>query len=598
MVSTIGGALPRRRYGTTVHGEARTIQVFRFAKPAPFRYKFTRYMRLRILGLMGGLLLGLAAGCNKASDSTAGQSDPKAPVSAGQTAATIARLHWLGMKRLSADTNAAFVMRIWNQPETARLETQTLRKLAQAPWGPSATNQPSGSAPSESALLLPLLEDLVQEESYFEARQLTNGTGELALAIHLGADHAGLWQTNLALAFQALYGVQANVTAPGAWTLQLANPASSIELARSGDWTVLGFAREHNSTFADTLARIQRDGVPVAAGATNFWVETDFDLGRIADAFRLGWNVPAEFPRITANVIGDGENVRTHGELSFAEELPSSLPAWAIPTNLVRAPLVSFTAVRSLGHWLQRTPPFASIPNNAAPDQLFFWNQAGVPFKTFLAWPVADARAAFGNLAPGIKRGLAPHIASEFGRLVENASACFLNWQGLPFGAPCFRAYTNSAPEYLFAGLTEPLLASTNKIPGELAQHIIEGTNAVYFDWEITGRRLSDWRYADDVYRIVFDADHAPRLKPDCASLRWVANVSTNLSHSVTELKLVDAHRCGFARKSSLGLTALELDILFDWFESPEFPGGFRKVLVPDQTSRAFLPRTHPPRSQ
>ena len=37
-------------------------------------------------------------------------------------AETVARLHWLGKRAVAADTNAVNVMRIWNEPETTRLD--------------------------------------------------------------------------------------------------------------------------------------------------------------------------------------------------------------------------------------------------------------------------------------------------------------------------------------------------------------------------------------------------------------------------------------------------------------------------------------------
>ena len=53
-----------------------------------------------------------------------------------------------------------------------------------------------------SALVRPLLEDLVQEESYLEIRGGTNQPGELALAVRLDEPRALLWQTNLAAALE------------------------------------------------------------------------------------------------------------------------------------------------------------------------------------------------------------------------------------------------------------------------------------------------------------------------------------------------------------------------------------------------------------
>src|SRR5437899_8984918 len=93
------------------------------------------YMRSLWFGFCAALLVGLAAGCKKSTPAEPVSSEP--PQASPQNAATqaptldtIARVHWLGIKRLAAETNAAYFMSIWNLPETAKLEAQTLDKLA------------------------------------------------------------------------------------------------------------------------------------------------------------------------------------------------------------------------------------------------------------------------------------------------------------------------------------------------------------------------------------------------------------------------------------------------------------------------------------
>src|SRR5882757_7350227 len=117
------------------------------------------YVRSITLNLLALFLLVSAGACKK-SESAAGMA--AIPPASGEL---LARIHWLGKKRLAAETNAAFFMGLWNLPETARLEAQTLDKLAAAPWRvllkSTDTNVPS-------ALLRPLLEDLLQEEWYLE----------------------------------------------------------------------------------------------------------------------------------------------------------------------------------------------------------------------------------------------------------------------------------------------------------------------------------------------------------------------------------------------------------------------------------------------
>src|SRR5579864_9808299 len=74
-------------------------------------------------------LLAMCFGCHKSAAPSSTTSAPPAPAMD-----TIVRVHWLGKKKLSADTNSAELMAIWKMPESAKLESQTLDKLSLAPW--------------------------------------------------------------------------------------------------------------------------------------------------------------------------------------------------------------------------------------------------------------------------------------------------------------------------------------------------------------------------------------------------------------------------------------------------------------------------------
>src|SRR5262245_55304820 len=203
-------------------------------------------MFLRSFGF--GLLaaaIALGSGCKKSESTekkdTAGTKAAAPPATALPD--LVARVHWLGKKRLAADTNAASFLEVWNLPESAKLEAQTLDKLAVAPWHPWTTNQSSitnyaalVSNLPPAALLRPLLDDLVQEESYLEIRQPTNQPTEMALAIRLAAPHAGLWEANLAGVIESLTGSRPS-PAPNrtGWHFQLTNSHSSnLEFSRFG----------------------------------------------------------------------------------------------------------------------------------------------------------------------------------------------------------------------------------------------------------------------------------------------------------------------------------------------------------------------------
>src|SRR6266404_2351189 len=134
-----------------------------------------------------------AVGCKKSSP--AGE-EPRTQTTASPSTvdpqtSPVARVHWLGKRRIAAETNATGFMKIWNLPESAKVEAQTLDKLSTAPWRllklgtiPSAVTNaltPIGASP----LLRPLLDDLVQEECYIEIQQPTNQPSEIILAIKL-----------------------------------------------------------------------------------------------------------------------------------------------------------------------------------------------------------------------------------------------------------------------------------------------------------------------------------------------------------------------------------------------------------------------------
>src|SRR5882757_790200 len=91
---------------------------------------------------------------------------PRPLLAAAPATGTVMRVHWQGMQQISADTNAANFMSVWQLPATAALLAQTFDKLSRWP-GHGATN-------AASARLRPLLDDLVASEFYLEISIVTN----------------------------------------------------------------------------------------------------------------------------------------------------------------------------------------------------------------------------------------------------------------------------------------------------------------------------------------------------------------------------------------------------------------------------------------
>jgi len=246
-------------------------------------------------------------------------------------------------------------MRIWNLSQTAGLERQTLVKLATTSdqWLPGGTNLDTDAR----SRLWWLLNDMVQEECYFQIRQPTNGNSESFFAIRLNEAQADQWLTNLPVVLEPLTGAHAvaNPEQHG-WSVKTAD--NLIELTRVGDWTVIGVGPQNNLFSGEITTRIRRDGVPFISAGTNLWLEASLDLPRAAKIFHISAGNVSAFDHLNLTLTGDGGNVITRAKLTFSKPFSAPLESWRLPVDLMHEPLAGFTAVRGLQSWLAAWPPW------------------------------------------------------------------------------------------------------------------------------------------------------------------------------------------------------------------------------------------------
>jgi len=562
------------------------------------------------------LLLALACGCNQTGPNNATEAKPQP---SGTPFETVGRLHWLGKARLAADTNAAHFLAIWNLPEAGRLQDQTLDKLvsAFASWfsytnpSPAAPNRTSPTAPKHTvatapqhalsptaSLLRPLLTDLVEEESYVEVGSATNQPGELLLAIHLKSDRASVWQTNLSSALSKLLSTAAiHTNGQFEWDLTRSKPRNqaagaaapttnsagfhpqSVHLDRQGDWTVLSLTCGPHSPFlSNALAQIKRDGAPFTAPATNYWLDTAFDLPAVARALSLDWHLPANWPKIVCTVHGEAENVRTLGQLDFPQPLAMDLPAWNIPTNLIHDPLISFGAVRGVGHLLSSLPLWKELGLKTAPDQIFAWSQAGMPVLEYIAAPWPDAGNVVRQLTAALEKRANPWLASNtMGHITNSTTSNGLIWQSAPFVTPQVESISETSGDFVLAGLV-PLVRTNLPPPQDLMREFASGNRWAGYAWEITGPKLDQLLYVTQLARLI---GHREQMPPQALGVEWLKAAAPKLGNCVSVLSLDSPSQISFRRKSSLGLDAFELHVLADWLESPHFPQGTHTLDTP-----------------
>jgi hypothetical protein len=579
-------------------------------------------LTLAVPGLMAALVLASSAGCRK-SEPPAPPPGSAAAAPSGLSPDTVARVHWLGKKRLGIEAGAFSFMRTWSMPESARLEAQTLDRLASAPWRllrgeAQATNL-------FSFALRPLLNDLVQEESYLELRQPTNRPAEMVLAIRINEVHARRWETNLAAAAQSLTDVLAVPTPDGhGWSLRKPQAPNLIQLTRAGGWTVVAVGHDKNILLGEIVARIGHAGVPFVTpesrAGTNYWLEAEFDPPRIANALGLagnpssnlpGENQPApspappqqeeragvrrlvqSLPRLSLRFTGDGANVLTYGELTFAEPLQLELGPWNIPINQIQPPVAGFTAIRGIRTGLASWKPWNQLQIGPPPDQLYIWAPDGLPMQVHFATPLPDAASRMQMLAGVLAEKVNPWLAAHAtGRFESTPDSAAVVWTGLELISPTVKHIATAGGDILLGGLMATPDMDANPETGyynpppltDLLREMSSRTNLLYYDWEVTGSRIASCLYITQAFRVAF---RRPQLPLDSVSAGWLYNVKPRLGNALTEINRTQPNQLALFRKSGTGLTAIELHLLADWLESPQFPQGLRTLqppLVPAQ---------------
>jgi hypothetical protein len=525
------------------------------------------YFRSVVCVLFAALLLLSGSGCQKAAPGSV------AALPTVQPPDTIASVHWLGKRQLGYEATAYFLMRVWNLPQSAQLERQTLLKLAGSPglWLPGGTNLNVDA----SSRLWWALNDLLQEESYVEIQAPSNAPASLAFAIRLNEAQADQWRTNLPVILEPLLHSRAVLQPDGnGWSLPTADPNQTIQLARAGHWTLVGFGPQPNRVLATLAERIGRDGVPFVSAGTNLWFEADLQPSRLAVAFPTLNSQLSTLNRfktlnhLAFSLSGDGANVITHARVTLDHALPTDLEPWHLPMNLLHEPLTSLTAVRGVSSWLAEWPVWHDLSAGAAPDQFCLWSLDDNPYQVYLAapWPAADVSRLTQNLVQKENPWLAANNYISFDRTPAGDG---VTWGNLPDIKPFIRSVTTGSDSWLYAGLFPDTNTAALPPPSGLIQDILRRTNLVYYDWEVTGPRLQPALQVMQTARLI---THHPQLSLQSASLQWLGSIIPRLGTSATIVTRTGPDELTVLRRSTLGLTAVELHLLTGWLESPNFP--------------------------
>jgi hypothetical protein len=523
-------------------------------------------------------LLG-ALGCRQGKEPTS-----EAGV-AGPEPTPVLRWHFGGMRAPSGEAARRAWVLLSETTELTRLRAQTLDKLARAPfraWPRAAAATTNDFAPA----FREMWSDLAAAESFFEAHGDTNRFSELVLAVRLPPERADFWRTNLLEALTAWSGRRAaDLGGDRGWQLSLTNPPGLLCLARAADWTLIGWAADKPARLEQLRARLVR-GEPSAARPTNAWLELFAEPGRWPASVRArglsalgawlppGSLTPERLPVVRLALHPRRETMRLEGELIFPDAIAARLDEWQIPTELVRDPIIGFTAVRGVAGLLAQGFAALGLPADSAPNQLFVWVGAAFPVQILAAAPTPAAekvlQSAAAVLPARFNAALRAADAGALELLTNAAGEVALRWTDIPpFITPFLTVAAGSNQTHLVAGLYPNWAVPDSPAPTALFEHLARGTNLVFYDWEFTGPRSYAWRAGWNVPRHIL---HKPRLSADTASIAFLNSLTNHPGNTVTEVRLTDTNRLTLVREGPFAFAAAELVWLAHWLESPDFP--------------------------
>jgi hypothetical protein len=475
--------------------------------------------------------------------------------------ATGTRLHFIGTEKLFADPGAAKLKEAWQKFGTVALRNAVLDRCARLPFA-AASNVVAKGSTDQGPTFRPLLDDLLQNEFYLDAP----AAGGITVAVQLPEARAKAWDANLRQAVGAWkLGAAEPLKANGfdGWQAGAKGKPASIRAGRAGSWFLVSAGVARTDVEDGLVAAIKADGRP--ATGTGAWLDGVLNVASLAKALpALGGfqNLPvAHF-----SLSNRADFVRTLAKLDFSKPHQWKPEPWRMPTNFIHDPLVSFVAARGIEPVLSGVPEIRQLGWNPTPNQLCGWGLGGLPFQFFYTLPSRDISNQMHKVEPKLNSlifGRNPHLQ---GRLAWETNHLGLFWQGLPMASPKMRPL-GAGSEFLALQMF-PLAGSRTPAPKELFDQLSRD-NLVYYDWELTKERMPHWR---QFYQLAEIATRRMLSPTNVAANRFVVDIAPLLDECATEIVATSPTQMTLTRKSTVGLSAVELITLSRWLESTAFP--------------------------
>ena len=512
-----------------------------------------------VSAVLGLALVFLAAGCFEQTNGPRSYAGP------------LLRYHFAGRANLPAGTNAARFKEIDAMPATAQLRSQLAQKLAAAAL-PFWRKDLPVDATDQTALLKPLIEDLITAEAFVEVRGAAGST-DTALAVFLSDDRAQLWDKSVRQLMAAWkLGAPRELTTQGfkGWEVKKSQAPDVFQFFRAGKWVVLGLGHRQLTQLPALLTEAAKSGRPVPALKETF-LDVAADLPNLRAWFPILSQWP--LPPVLATVAGRGDGVRTEVRLQYSGKVPWKFEPWKIPTNVISEPLTSFTIGQGLAPFLRQVKGLADLGFSPLPNQFCAWGTHHEQCQLYFAVPVADATNTMHKLSTGVPKYTYSLVTNLWGTFLYSTNRSDLKLSGVPpWISPMMHPVIDGKDQYIFGGIS-PLAPKPTPVPDELFAQVRGRTNLLYYDWEITQYRLL---HSHQLYQLTSIVTGRRTASTNSISQRWLSAIGPKLGNTATEITQVSPQELVLVRRSHLGFTGFELETLAMWLDTPGFPFDFR----------------------
>ena len=469
------------------------------------------------------------------------------------------RYHCAGLAPLAANTNLATLHKALTLSSAAPVGQLFLSNMS----GLLASAWHLEKQPLSSRALEPLVDGLLHTESMGAFGGAQANRLDFVLALRLDEKGPQFWRENAEKAF-GKPGEKFAADAFEGWRWQM-NPSELFWMIPARDWLLLGRGDDLSPARSEYLRQITSQGRPGAA-LTDNWLEADVDLPQLA-VFLPDWLRLFKPGRVRLNITTESNELSATARILYPQPIAWESRTWQMPEEFLPGRVNSFTAGQGIQAFLNLGPGFSRLDANPLTNQFCLWALGGMPFVTFMAWPAAD-------LTNDLQK-LSTEAAAAFNPGLQQINGAKLIWQtnwhrlvlaNLRVLMPILEGVQDKSGNFLLmSGFPPPRMKPS--APAEPFRQIGSRTNLVYYDWELTGSRLQDWRLLGRMFltkqgRLVTEEATKAMHREEV----WLLDLYPHWTgDTVTEVTRVAPDELCLTRRAPLGFTGIEIFLLSDW---------------------------------